>query len=64
MSVETAPSAGPFFAREAAGPHWAVRWLEPFAAQRDRWALWIPVLFGSGIAIYFTLPAEPAIWSG
>lgn len=64
MSVETAPSAGPFFAGEAAGPHWAVRWLEPFAAQRDRWALWIPVLFGSGIAVYFTLPAEPAIWSG
>lgn len=64
MSVETAPFAGRLFAGEAAGPHRAVRWLEPFAAQRDRWALWIPVLFGAGIAVYFTLPAEPAIWSG
>jgi competence protein ComEC len=29
------------------------------AAERDRWALWLPVLFGGGIAGYFALPSEP-----
>lgn len=28
-------------------------------AERDRWFLWIPVLFGTGIGIYFALPVEP-----
>lgn len=34
------------------------------AAERDRWALWLPVAFGLGIAVYFALPAEPALWAG
>lgn len=29
-------------------------------ADRDRWALWLPVVFGGGIALYFALPFEPA----
>jgi len=29
------------------------------ASERERWALWLPVAFGSGIGIYFALPAEP-----
>ena len=29
-------------------------------ADRERWALWLPVLFGSGVALYFLLPFEPA----
>jgi competence protein ComEC len=33
-------------------------------AERERWVLWIPVLFGSGIGVYFALPSEPAIWLG
>ena len=33
-----------------------VRHLE---AEQDRWFLWLPVLFGAGIALYFFLPAEP-----
>ncbi|MGE0747812.1 MAG: ComEC/Rec2 family competence protein [Rhodospirillales bacterium] len=33
-------------------------------AERDRWALWLPVAFGVGIALYFALPSEPALWSG
>ncbi|MGH6948848.1 MAG: ComEC/Rec2 family competence protein [Kiloniellales bacterium] len=38
-------------------------WLaETFAAERDRWALWIPVFFGAGIASYFALPVEPPLW--
>ncbi len=31
--------------------------------ERDRLALWIPVLFGTGIGGYFALPWEPPIWS-
>ena len=31
-------------------------------AQRPHLALWIPVLFGLGIALYFALPVEPAGW--
>ena len=30
-------------------------------AEQDRWFLWLPVLFGAGIALYFALPAEPAL---
>jgi competence protein ComEC len=33
-----------------------VRQLE---AEQERWFLWLPVLFGTGIALYFALPAEP-----
>jgi competence protein ComEC len=35
-----------------------------FLAERDRWILWLPVLVGAGIAIYFALPAEPPPWAG
>jgi len=28
-------------------------------AERERWALWLPVGLGAGIAIYFALPFEP-----
>ena len=30
-----------------------------FAAERDRWVLWLPVALGAGIAGYFALPMEP-----
>ncbi len=33
-------------------------------AERDRWPLWLPVLFGVGIAFYFALPVEPVWWLG
>lgn len=29
-------------------------------AERDRWALWLPVGLGAGIGLYFALPFEPA----
>src|SRR3977135_3374137 len=28
-------------------------------AEQERWFLWLPVMFGAGIALYFLLPAEP-----
>ncbi len=31
-------------------------------AERERWALWLPVLFGGGVAAYFALPIEPPVW--
>lgn len=34
------------------------------AAERARWALWIPVFIGIGIAVYFALDREPAVWAG
>lgn len=40
-------------------------WLfESFVGERDRWALWLPVAGGIGVAIYFGLPVEPAGWIG
>lgn len=35
---------------------WIVRNLE---AEQERWFLWLPVMFGGGIALYFWLPVEP-----
>lgn len=43
------------FARIAAGS---------FAAERERWAFWLPVMLGCGIALYFGLPGEPDWWHG
>ena len=32
--------------------------------EADRWGLWIPVGLGTGIALYFSLVQEPALWTG
>jgi len=32
-----------------------------FLAERDRWAIWLPVALGSGVGIYFALPVEPPV---
>jgi len=32
--------------------------------ERERWVLWLPVLFGIGISIYFALKTEPPLWLG
>jgi competence protein ComEC len=33
-------------------------------AEADRWALWLPVCLGSGVAAYFALDLEPPLWLG
>lgn len=33
-----------------------------FLFEQTRWFLWVPVLFATGIGIYFVLPTEPSIW--
>lgn len=35
---------------------------EQFLEEQDRWFLWLPVLFATGIGCYFALPAEPSMW--
>jgi competence protein ComEC len=37
---------------------------DALAAEGDRRILWLPVFFGSGIALYFALTIEPPIWLG
>ncbi len=41
---------------------WAEYIKERFYGQRDRWFMWIPVLFGTGTGLYFLLPEEPSRW--
>src|SRR5260370_3355600 len=38
--------------------------MQQLEAERGRWMMWLPVAVGLGIAIYFELPSEPAIWLG
>jgi competence protein ComEC len=38
--------------------------LQQLDAERGRWLLWLPVALGLGIAVYFELPSEPALWLG
>jgi competence protein ComEC len=48
-----------------AGPSAAAGWLaDTLIAERERWALWLPVAFAGGIAAYFGLKAEPPVWPG
>ena len=46
-----------------AGAHWRLpltgSLLQHLEAEQEQWFLWLPVLFGTGIALYFLLPFEP-----
>ena len=37
------------------------RAIDAFEREQERWFLWIPALFGAGIATYFALPSEPSL---
>lgn len=42
----------------------AAAWLtDQLAEERERWLLWLPVLFAAGIAVYFGFASEPAWWT-
>jgi competence protein ComEC len=45
----------------AGAPAWI---LDQLDTERSRWMLWLPVALGLGIAIFFELPSEPALWLG
>src|SRR5580692_1114549 len=48
---------------EARATGWS--WLrDRMLAERDRWALWLPVCFGIGIGGYFRMTVEPPLWLG
>lgn len=34
------------------------------SGERERWALWLPVAFAVGVAVYFSLDREPPPWPG
>ncbi len=53
---DAAERAGGRGARAAAA---ALGW---FAAERDRWVLWLPVFIAFGVLVYFELPVEPPSW--
>ena len=53
-----------FFGRPTPLSNSARAAFEAFAAERERWALWLPVCLGTGIAVYFALDDEPSIWIG
>jgi competence protein ComEC len=59
LGVGAAPTAPP---SRLAPP---LRWLAGcFLAERERWPLWLPVLFGAGVGLYFALTVEPPLWLG
>lgn len=35
---------------------------EQFSKERERWFLWLPVLFATGIGLFFLLPEDVSIW--
>ncbi len=39
-------------------------WGAAMLAERERWPLWLPVGFGTGVALYFGMPVEPPLWLG
>ena len=41
---------------------WSRGAIDRFLAERERWVLWLPVLIGIGIGVYFSLPEEPPRW--
>ena len=55
----------------ASGGRWRRPWLHVgrrlaalAAAEGDRWVLWLPVAFGTGVSLYFCLLREPDWWIG
>src|SRR4051812_30059222 len=48
--------------RRALWPFFALK--ETLAAEGERRILWLPVFFGTGIALYFALTIEPPRWAG
>lgn len=36
---------------------------EQLERERARWFVWLPVAFGAGIAVYFSLMTEPEVWT-
>jgi competence protein ComEC len=61
MSALSATLAGLQGGASAAVGAAAARIVRAFAAERERWILWLPVALGLGIGVYFELAVEPQI---
>jgi len=58
--VEARPFGADRVPRQRAGLGMLFAWFaRQLEAEQDRWFLWLPALFGTGIALYFSLPSEP-----
>ncbi len=58
LAIGTAPPADAASRRLDEVAHWLLaNWL----AERERWPLWVPVLVGAGIGLYFWLTVEPPL---
>lgn len=65
MGIALKTAAGPI--QRPYGGVWngvARSFAEIFATERSRWGLWLPVMLGLGIAVYFQLDDEPSLWIG
>ncbi len=54
-------AAGAALGQPGAAGGWAERVEAALDAERGRWFLWLPVLFGLGIALYLGAPTEPPL---
>lgn len=52
-------AGGPLRRRRPPGMAGRATLVGTLESERDRWFLWVPVLFGAGIGTYFALPFEP-----
>jgi competence protein ComEC len=62
--AETAVAGGRFGAASGHGARLFAGLAQTLAAEGERRQLWLPVAFGAGIAVYFALGFEPALWPG
>ncbi|HEV2303107.1 MAG TPA: ComEC/Rec2 family competence protein [Stellaceae bacterium] len=60
--AETAAASGRVGAAPQPGTRLTHFFSRALAAEGERRQLWLPVFFGAGIAVYFALTFEPALW--
>ena len=58
MAAATAAALAQMGSASGQAAAWAAR---AFAAERERWVLWLPVALGLGIGVYFELAVEPQL---
>jgi competence protein ComEC len=62
--VDLAIASGGFGAASARASRLCKAARDAYAAEGERRLLWLPVCFGAGIALYFSLTFEPPLWLG
>jgi competence protein ComEC len=62
--ADAAIASGGFGAASGWGARFLKAVAEAYAAEGERRLLWLPVCFGTGIGVYFSLTFEPPLWFG